>query len=158
MAAQNQIRFESINPIAQKSIPQQLFSRPTDPSAFRRLMMTPNPSADTRGRLAGQQIFQLSARYRSVPPGASGHAGIAEQCTFSIHKETFRTAQQKPFGKQFIRRVPAIAIMVAGTDNPSLSAQARSAGVLDFVVMDPRLEYLITLPERIRKVVCDSAD
>jgi CheY-like chemotaxis protein len=49
------------------------------------------------------------------------------------------------------------AIMVTGNDDESLAAQARSEGVRDVVIMDPRLEFLLSLPERIRNAVGERA-
>jgi DNA-binding response OmpR family regulator len=42
-------------------------------------------------------------------------------------------------------------ILLTGSANEALINQALQAGVLDFVVQDPRLSFLIELPDRVRK-------
>ena len=41
---------------------------------------------------------------------------LAKQSAFAIDEKNLRPAQEKPFGEGFIRRVAAVAIVVAGTD------------------------------------------
>jgi hypothetical protein len=43
--------------------------------------------------------------------------------------------------------------MITATVDESLAARAKSAGVLDFVVVDPALVFLSTLSERLSKAV-----
>src|ERR1700722_11322279 len=140
MAAQNQVGLEAIDPFPKERIAKKFLPRPTDPRTFRWFMMTPDPPADALYRFTRQHILQLGARDRPVPPRASGHARIAEQGAFPIDEKTFRTAKKKPLGEAFIRRIPAVTVVVAGTDQQRCISPNAMQVLLDHHDLDIKIQ------------------
>src|SRR6516164_5018713 len=129
-----------MDPVQQIRIPQEFFSRPANAGTCRRRVVTPDPVACVDCSFSLQQPCEFSSRRRTVPPWAGGNSQITEHGTLAVHIKPVCPVIQEPCSDRFVRRVTAIAIVIARTDHQSRAPSNPVQIFFDYDYLDIEVE------------------
>jgi hypothetical protein len=78
--------------------------------------MNPDPFAGHPGSSLEEELFEVRAGHRAVPPRAERNGGRGKGDLVAIDEQTVSTGLSQPFGKPLARRITRIGVVVARND------------------------------------------